>query len=279
MSRDGSSSPRRRRAGFTLIEVLIALVLVALLSGLLFHVLSVSARAWDATEQRTATAERLRAVTGFLQRTLSQSVPLSFNDVDGRRLIFEGDDAHLRFVGRLPAHRGPEELYLLTLTSVPQFDGSRRLELAYTRLTEAALRAAPAELPAGESKILLEGLADIEFEYFGPQGRRGENAWRGDWLDAQRLPRLLRLRLADPDGRWPDLVIPVYADGLMIPPQMTFSAADATAPSSRTGTAGTPAGSALRRGVADPASAMSTGISPAAAPYVDPSIDAAGARE
>jgi general secretion pathway protein J len=272
MSLNARSRPRR--AGFTLIEVLIALVLVSLLSGLIFQVLSLSARAWDATEQRTATAERLRGVTGFLQRTLAQSVPLSFNDVDGRRLVFDGDDTRLRFVGRLPAHRGPDELYLLTLASVPQLDGRRRLEFAYARLTEEALRAAPEELPAGQTKVLLEGLADIEFEYFGPQGREGENAWRSDWLEAQRLPRLLRLRLEDPDRRWPDLVVPLYADGLMIPPQMTFSAAETAAAA-----AGTSASSALRRGATDPASVMGTEIAPAATPYVNPSLESTGARE
>lgn len=63
----------RRRAGFTLIELVIAalmgLVLVALYSGL-----RLGLNSWDSGEQHAEAVNRLRAAQEFLRRQLAQSM-------------------------------------------------------------------------------------------------------------------------------------------------------------------------------------------------------------
>ncbi|RMD83326.1 MAG: prepilin-type N-terminal cleavage/methylation domain-containing protein, partial [Candidatus Dadabacteria bacterium] len=56
--------------GFTLVELVIAVTLMALLSLALYGVISVGARAASAAERRTEQARRLRVATNLIVRQL-----------------------------------------------------------------------------------------------------------------------------------------------------------------------------------------------------------------
>jgi general secretion pathway protein J len=58
--------------------------------------------------------------------------------------------------------------------------------------------------------ILVNGVANVEFSYFGGGGDDTAPRWSNRWEDAAKLPLLVRMHVQFPVGdrrRWPDLVI------------------------------------------------------------------------
>ena len=62
--------PNRRIAGFTLIELMVALLLLALMSSILYGSLSLSATSWDRGEAKAEQAGDMRQTAEFLRQAL-----------------------------------------------------------------------------------------------------------------------------------------------------------------------------------------------------------------
>ena len=88
------------RRGFTLIEVVIALTIVATLLVVMFSGLRVGMAAWQRGEERAELLERTRSLTQVLARalnaTLSYQKPAAARDP--ARLLFEGEPDRVAFV-------------------------------------------------------------------------------------------------------------------------------------------------------------------------------------
>ena len=66
---------RRAEAGFTLLELLVSMTLLALLAIAMFGSLRFGARAWDRSEAHGAGMEQVRLVQQLLRRDLEQAYP------------------------------------------------------------------------------------------------------------------------------------------------------------------------------------------------------------
>ncbi len=86
-----------RAAGFTLVELVVALSMVTVMMVLLFGGLRLGARVWDTVEQRTGTLHERQMIARFIMRELEQARPLTFAPRDG--------DKRLAFVGKADAAR------------------------------------------------------------------------------------------------------------------------------------------------------------------------------
>ncbi len=196
-----------RARGFTLVEVLVAIGLLAFGMTLAIAALRGATQASNHAEATAQRGERLRAVQGFLRSQLSGALPISFqNDTDsGQATLVIGKNDELRFVAGMPGYLGRGGAYLQTFKLVSGADG-RQLTFEFQQLgPDGPL---PAERPP---QVLLDGIADARFEYrtIDSQGRPG--SWQGAWNQSGTLPPLLRLRLrfSDPKNAWPDLVVAV----------------------------------------------------------------------
>ena len=104
--------------GFTLVELLIAFVLVALISILLFSGLRLGIRSWEGVETSTEFNAELRLAHDFLIRVLSQSQPITLTLDAEPYLLFTGDGQNLEFVAPLS-----EQVYPGTLPLAPGAGG------------------------------------------------------------------------------------------------------------------------------------------------------------
>lgn len=202
----GWSSRCRRQRGFTLIEVLLATVLLAAGLALAFA----SLRAATGTTQRgdaiARHSEQMRAVEGFLRRRIGGARPIAFGSEPdtGMQLRFSGDEQQMQFVADLPDYLGRGGPFLHELTVEDGGDG-QALMVGFTMVQMG--------LPVEERdprppEALVSGMQDIRFRYrgFDDQGALGE--WQDRWENHETLPLQVEVVLRDGDGRyWPAMVV------------------------------------------------------------------------
>jgi len=197
----------KRAAGFTLLEVLAALVLLALL---LVGVYSGIRTATHSVRSGTAAIERIdqvRSAQQFLRRELAQSLaqPISHTD-HGEPIYFEGSAREMRYVAPLPGYLGKLGPQLQRLQLVDDGHGGLRLELSLALLPPDGQ---PPQ-PLGEPQVLLDHIKAGGFTYRGVDRQGAALPWSPAWADGRLLPQLVRVELQVPGTvDWPQLDVPL----------------------------------------------------------------------
>ncbi len=204
---------RARDAGFTLLEVLVALVLTAMLTAGLATAIQTARRVLSATE-RNASASDVLAAQGFLRASISEAfvAPTTVGSMDD--ISFVGTPARLAFAtGYVPKglHQG---LYRLELALAPSALGEGLWDLVAREQPSRSPVATGTALPAAAHvSPLIQGIAAAKFAYFGKTDRDSEEeAWFDAWPQPDRTPRLVRLDISFPQGDprlWPTLLMPL----------------------------------------------------------------------
>ncbi|OAI30432.1 hypothetical protein A1351_09160 [Methylosinus sp. R-45379] len=202
MARSRSLEERGRRAGFTLVETLAALAVAAAIifgaAALVHHV----ALYFDRGALGVNEAERFALAMDRLSRDFGAArfVAGSIEMPKGKEkraapVAFEGGPGRIVFVtgSAVGARAAREEA--LTLEVEPLRDGVTRL--VRRRSVWLGPRAGLVAEAAGDAVALLEGRYDISFD-FARMDARGALAWTDRWTEETELPRVVRLRLADP---------------------------------------------------------------------------------
>ena len=195
---------KRHAAGFTLIEVLLATVLLASGLALAFATLRSATAMTQRGEQISQRNERMRAVEGFLRRRLASAQPIAFatNPDTLRSYRFVGERERMRFVADLPDYLGRGGPYLHDIRVTE--DGTR-LDVAFAMVQAGqAIREASPRPP----EPLAENLREVRFRYRGldEEGALGE--WQPQWLAAESLPLQVSIDVQTALGeRWPPLVV------------------------------------------------------------------------
>ena len=199
-----SKKPQR---GFTLIEVLLALSLTALLLTLLSTGMYVVARDWnDNTERLDAKLDESLAILQ-IERALIAAFPHSFNSTETllREVYFDGEDNRLRWVSTV----SPQRLPGLTAWSIEVVSGGG----IGVRTAPAFSDDPTARLDNVAPRIILPGY-DLEISYL-----REPNAltreWTDEWLGSEQgaLPLAVHIlfRATGAEGSDYDLIAPIKA--------------------------------------------------------------------
>ncbi len=196
----------RGEAGFTLIELLVALTLLGLIMAMLFGGLRFGIRTWERSDAWADEAAEMRVVQGFIGRQIAQAYPVVTRD--GSTAIgveFSGTSHSLDFISLVPAHLGVGGLYRIGF-ALEAGGGARRLVMT-RRLFHPDVSGEPGD---DDATVLIDGLEDVEFSYFGARSENETPRWYDRWTEASRFPKLVRLRVDFGQGvhrRWPELVV------------------------------------------------------------------------
>ena len=204
-----------RAAGFTLIEVLLATVLLAAALALAFATLRAATTTAQRGEAIAQRSERMRAVELFLRRRIGGTRPIGFgmDETNGVPLRFIGEPDRLRFVADLPDYLGRGGPYLHDLTIVDG-DGGLQLRIAFSLVMAGETFEDTDPRPP---ELLATHLQSARFRYrtLTNEGAIGE--WLDRWETADRLPLQVEVTLQDAGGRqWPPMIVYLPLAGSVI---------------------------------------------------------------
>lgn len=188
--------------GFTLLETLVALVVLGFLMVGLTQGVRAALSLWDAQARRTGDTAELDAAARVV-RTLLSGIALSpsVGQAPGASgSAFKGTADGVSFVGDLPTGVWSTQRADITLQLR---DG--RFVLSWTAHRHE-VSTAPASPPAEAE--LLGGVDRIEFAYWGSASPDEPASWQAQW-NGPAIPELIRLRLVFAKGdrrRFPDLI-------------------------------------------------------------------------
>lgn len=189
--------------GFTLVELLVGLTLMALISIILFGGLRFGLRAWEAAGERAEGTTQIQLVQSLIRRQLVQArlAPIGA----GRPVAaFAGQPDRVTFIAS-PVRPGEVDDNLVFVLAKADAGQRSHLDLTWSPLRP------PAGTPnATGTARLIDNVATVEFAYYGAPDRSRAAGWWDEWDGSHGLPSLVRLRVAFPKGdsrHWPDLII------------------------------------------------------------------------
>lgn len=189
----------RSQRGFTLMEVVIALTIVATLLVITFAGLRVGLAAWQRGDERAQVLERARGVNQIITRTLGSAFPYQAAAIgrEPAKLLFEGAPDRVAFVTSAPAFPGADPIAFTAVT----LGLSTAASAPGLALTQKAL---PNEKPfdTALAPIFVDGVVTgVRFRYF--KDSKGEWTDRWDAAAEKTLPRSIEVTLTILQGGRP----------------------------------------------------------------------------
>jgi len=215
-------------AGFTLLELLVAMTLLAMIFGLIAGGIGFGAAVWERGGAAANRAGALQTAHRVLRARIESMQPHRRPRQPRQAmqpLAVDGEPEALVFVGPPPAELALPGVYRYRI-AIEGRGGERTLTLAWRRLqpdlsdfeaTAPAPAAGDSERDTAGTVILMEGFAAARIAYFGALKPEDAPDWRDRWEDATRLPELVRVTLEFPDGdprEWPPLIAAPMVEAL-----------------------------------------------------------------
>jgi len=199
-------------AGFTLVELLLALSLMSMLLALAYGGLRASTRATDKGQAILEDSSRIRMAHQFVRKQLNQMAPLVFAQSDDQleRTVFTGEAKRIRYVAPMPGYLGFGGPQVQELEVVSGEEGYALV------LSHALLQGFEEEnLYVREPIVLIEKIEFAEFNFLGRDETGELGGWTNQWDQPNLLPESVSLEIEFADDvyiQWPLLTAGVRVD-------------------------------------------------------------------
>jgi general secretion pathway protein J len=197
--------------GFTLLELLIALTILAVIVVIIFSALRIGIRAWEKGERDVDARQRQRIVLDLIKRQLAST---AVNDVWGRdqqRPLLKGDSKSIEFVSHIPMTPGNRFGTVYVRYAVRREKEGDKEHLVFFEQQTALpdKKTGAGNLGEGDFSELIAGMKSIVFEYLKDQPDEKASLWQKSWdPDVDKgVPRAVRVTLKENDEKAPIYVI------------------------------------------------------------------------
>ena len=206
-----------RSAGFTLVELLLAVTLMSLLLALAYGGFKAATQASQRGQVLLEETGKLRITQQFIRRQLNQMLPLEFlqeGDADELPVLFTGTAQRIEFVAPMPGYLGSGGPQVQRMEVLPEDD---HLALFFSHALYEGY--SPELMYERDPVLLLEGLEFAQFEFLGYDESGELGNWTTTWEDGSVLPLAVRLDVGLPEGSkvaWPVLLTGVRIDEMAV---------------------------------------------------------------
>lgn len=205
---------RRRehhRAGFTLLEILVALTLFGLIAVAVAGGIRFGARVWETGRQTAEASGEVHQAQSFVRQLLSGAILIPEDEGSEEALpSFLGEESRLLFSAAWLTSFDRAGIYQFEIALSPAGEGGQDMVVRWRGLQAAQQGADFGE--SEQSRTLLSSVERMGISYFGVVGEEKEPAWHARWEDTGRLPQMVALKFApSPPAQtaWPELVVKV----------------------------------------------------------------------
>lgn len=193
----------RNDEGYTLLELLVALAIMAMISVPLAQSMSFGLRVWGQLHSDVSENEKVLLARRQISEWLSGS--------------YAADPLRLQTGVSYPfSGTAGTVIFLAPISPDPRSDSILRVKLELTAEGEMVASIAPDHMQTEEedarSTQLLSGVKSIEFSFLRDQSPGG--VWISAWQDQVSPPNAVRLKLEFNDSSqiWPELIVPLGVD-------------------------------------------------------------------
>ena len=208
----------KHNCGFTLLELLISLTIVAVITVLIFSALRIGVRAWEKGGENVEARQRYRIVLNLMRQQLA-SVCLSASGIgQNRAVLFKGEGGFVEFVSRksLMPDNVTGMVYVRYQTD---FDKETVRVSLYEKNMAVRKNETDMAVPDPDDYYELIGdMADFGFEYLKESAdeKTGESKreWQTAW-DAEKdkgLPRAVRIRFRSEKSSAVYVIVPIRGE-------------------------------------------------------------------
>ena len=196
---------RKNISGFTLVELIIALLILSIVMVLCGSGFRFGTRVWDVIDKQSIQMDTLQAVHGFLRKSISASLvrnQLLEDQNSSNESLFEGNAKQLHFISHSPQYGIDDFLYAYDL-----YLNAKEGELV---LNHQPYNATIKDASRDSTATLLTGVKFFEIKYFsGYEDDESQDDWSSNWNDDYSLPLLVKINVVFEDAsiQWPELVI------------------------------------------------------------------------
>lgn len=185
---------RTRQSGFTLLELLVALVVLGILMTSLSQATRFSLASWARMTWSGQQHDPVMAADRLLRRLIAETMP----GTDPMQSVMLGTRATLVFTSRLPMAAGAVTIARMRLSLLDN------RAFALDSWPPAAGRDG-SKIPLPNRTIILPDVEAVAFRYWSDNRR----AWQSEWQEAG-LPDLIEIDLQLPGGgarTWPPILV------------------------------------------------------------------------
>lgn len=198
----------RGQAGFTLVELLVSLMVLALVMSFVPGALRSGQRIWEA-DRRMDEVAALSSFRRYLEQRLAEAMPL-LSRLPGRAVFMEFTGAPDRVAFVAPAPAGPARggLYRFELLLEGGGPGGT---LILRQSIHRRRQPGPDPTPAMERR-LHGGINRLDLHYFGAPAPGEPTTWQDRWIRGDRLPDLIAITVST-GGSTERMVVPLRLAG------------------------------------------------------------------
>jgi len=200
---------KKSQRGFTLIEVILALTIFALMGTVLYGAFSLGHRAVEKSERSFENNQKVRAVDELVGSYIRSAYPYRSSPQD-TAVLFEGEPAELTFVSSFSLAMGGRGMAKVRLF----WEGNESRAGVLRLEEETPVRVLSEEESEGHqgihnSLVVREGVKEFRITYLDPQSE--EEKWEERWDARERstLPRAIRLHYLTKENREVLWIFPV----------------------------------------------------------------------
>jgi len=171
--------------GFTILELLISITMLALIAVIMMGAMRLGSRSVASGERKMEGQERFRTVFSLVDAQVQSQVPLTYEDNGNKKYYFIGDGKNLRFTTNYSIWGG-QKGYVIVAYKVEADNTGKDALYASERVPGIE----------GSLDILLIEASEISFEYFYKSPAEEQGKWMEMLSGGTSIPEKIRINIA-----------------------------------------------------------------------------------